>query len=107
MQRNFTKRKVKLDTNTPASLSSSPCGPEKIMSTYGEAFDLSGFDRLRPAPQGCRASERSVGSVLVVVPLVLTQRLPQMDLIPEQRAAQQVAAKVLAPVDTTQRRKID
>jgi len=36
-----------------------------------------------------------------------TQRLPQMSLIPEQRAVQQVAAKVLAPVDTTQRRKID
>jgi hypothetical protein len=30
---------------------------EKIMSVYGEAFDLIGFNRLRPAPQGCRASE--------------------------------------------------
>jgi hypothetical protein len=41
-----------------------------------------------------------VGAVLVVVPLVLTQRLPRMGLIPEWRAAQQIAAKVLAPADT-------
>lgn len=30
---------------------------EKIESVYGEAFDLSGFDRLRPDPKECRARE--------------------------------------------------
>ena len=34
---------------------------EKIMSFYGAAFDLSGFARLRPAPQGCRVGERFGG----------------------------------------------
>lgn len=80
---------------------------KKIMSVYGEAFDLIGFDRLRPDPQGCRTSERSVGAALVAVALVLMQRLPHVGLIPHQRAAQQVAAKFLLQVDTTQRRKID
>ena len=70
------------------------------MSVFDAAFDLSGFARLRPAPQGCRVGERSAGSVLAVVPLVLTQRLAQMGLIPDKPAVEEVAAKVLAPVDT-------
>jgi hypothetical protein len=72
------------------------------MPVYDEAVDLSGFARLRPARRGWRTSERSAGSVLAVVPLVLTQRMVQMSLIPDQRAVEQVAAKVLAPVDTDQ-----
>ncbi|HEX7306994.1 MAG TPA: hypothetical protein VF330_29100 [Lentzea sp.] len=75
---------------------------EKIMSVYDAAFDLIGFARLRPAPQECRVGERSAGSVLAVVPLLLTQRPAQMGLIPDKRAAEAVAAKILAPVDTDQ-----
>lgn len=75
---------------------------EKIMSVYDAALDLSGFARLRPAPQGCRVGERSAGSVLAAVPLVLTQHLAQMGLIPDKRAAEEVAAKVLPSVDTDQ-----
>lgn len=30
---------------------------EKVLWVYGEAFDLIGFDRLKPDPQGCSASE--------------------------------------------------
>jgi hypothetical protein len=55
----------------------------KIMSVYDAAFDLSGFARLRRAPQGCRVGERSAGCVLAVVALVLTQRLAQMGLSPD------------------------
>ncbi len=79
---------------------------EKIMSVYDAAFDLTGFARLRPAPQGCRVGDRSAGSVLAVVPLVLTQRLAQMGLIPDKRAVEEVAAKVLAPVDTDQPKRL-
>lgn len=42
------------------------------------------------------------GSVLAVAPLVFTQRLAQMGLIPDQRAVEQVTAKVLAPADADQ-----
>lgn len=35
------------------------------------------------------------GAVLVVVPLAVTQRLPERCLIPHQRAVEQLAAKVL------------
>ena len=30
---------------------------ETVLPTYAEAFDLIGFERLRPDPQGRRASE--------------------------------------------------
>ena len=69
---------------------------EKVLWVYGEVFDLAGFDRPKPNPQGCRAPERSVGSVLVVVRLVLAQRVPRTGLIPDQRAVQQATAKVLS-----------
>ena len=49
---------------------------ETVLSIYGEAFDLGGLKRLGPGSQGCCGGERSVGSVLVLVPLVLAQRVP-------------------------------
>ena len=30
---------------------------ETVLSVYGEAFNLVGFKRLGPRPQGCRTSE--------------------------------------------------
>src|SRR5687768_13231301 len=38
---------------------------EKIMSVYDEAFDLSGFARLRPAPQGV-ARQRAIGWLAIL-----------------------------------------
>jgi hypothetical protein len=68
--------------------------------------DPSRFARLKTAPQGWRTNERSACSVFAVVPLVLTQCLTQRGLIPDQRAIEQTAAKVLAPVGTDQRERL-
>jgi hypothetical protein len=70
---------------------------ETVLPVYREAFDLVGFKRLGSCPQRCCGGERSVGAVLVVVPLVRTQRVPQMGLIPDQSAVQQFDAKGLSP----------
>jgi hypothetical protein len=49
---------------------------ETVPSEYREAFDLVRSKGLVPGSQECCRSEGSVGAVLVVVPLVLTQRVP-------------------------------
>jgi hypothetical protein len=76
------------------------------MPVYDEVFDRSRFARRRPAPQECRVGERSASSILAAVPLVLAQRLAQMRRIPDKRAIEEVAAKVLAPVDTDQPKRL-
>lgn len=59
---------------------------ETVVPAYGEAFNLVGFTGLRLRSQGCRSSKRPVGSVQVVVPFVLAQRVPKVSLVPDQRA---------------------
>jgi hypothetical protein len=49
---------------------------ETVSPAYGEAFDPVSFKGLGSGSQGCCGGEGSVGSVLVVVPLVLAKCLP-------------------------------
>jgi hypothetical protein len=59
---------------------------ETVPSADREAFDPARFKGLRASSRGCCDSERSVGSVQVVMPLVLAQRVPEVGLVPDQRA---------------------
>jgi len=68
---------------------------ETVQPVYGEALDLVGFKGLWPDSQGCRGGKRSVSSVPVVMPLVLAQRVPEVGLVPDQRAVQQFGAQCL------------
>jgi hypothetical protein len=74
---------------------------ETVQPAYGEAFDLVGLKRLRPGSQRCGGSKRAMGSVLVVMPLALTKRVPEVGLVPDQRAVQEFGAKCLDPARST------
>jgi hypothetical protein len=56
---------------------------ETVSPAYGEAFDPVGFKGVGSGSQGCCGGE---GSVLVVVPLVHAQRVPEMGLVPDQHS---------------------
>ncbi|SMD24724.1 hypothetical protein SAMN05660733_07818 [Lentzea albidocapillata] len=71
---------------------------ETVPSEYREAFDPVSSKELESGSQGCCGSEGSVGAVLVVVLLVRLQRVPEMGLVPDQRAVQELAAERLDPV---------
>jgi hypothetical protein len=71
---------------------------EVVLPAYDEAFDPVGFKGLGASSQRCRGGQRSVGSMLVVVPLVLTKRATEMGLVPDQRAVQKFGPQRLRPV---------
>lgn len=71
--------------------------PGSVLPAYHEAFDPVGFKGLGPGSQGRRGGQLSVGSMLVVVPLVLTERMPEVSLVPDQRAVQQFDPQRLHP----------
>jgi hypothetical protein len=66
-----------------------------VVSAYREVFDAVGLNAFGVGSQRCCGGERSVGSVQVVVPLVLAQRAPEMGLVPDQHAVQQLGAQRL------------
>jgi hypothetical protein len=70
---------------------------ETVVSAYGEAFDPVDLERVGQLPEGCCRGEGAVGAVQVVVPLVLVKRVPEVGLVPDQRAVQQFGAKRLHP----------
>lgn len=71
---------------------------EMVLSAYGQAVDLVGLKGLGQGSRRCCGGERSVGSVQVVVPLVLAQRVPEVGLVPDQHAIQQFDAQTSAPI---------
>lgn len=68
-----------------------------VPSAYGEAFDLVRSEGLGLGSQRCRCSKRPMSAVQVGVLLVLAQRVPEVCLVPDQRAVQQLAAQRLDP----------
>jgi hypothetical protein len=70
---------------------------ETVPSEYLEAFDPVRSKGLESGSQGCCGGEGSMGAVLVVVLLVRLQRVPEVGLVPDQRAVEELAAQRLDP----------
>ena len=70
---------------------------ESVLPTYHEAVDPVGIEGLGLGSQGRRSGQRPVCSMLVVVPLVLPKRMPEVSLVPDQRAVQQNRPAVSSP----------
>ena len=66
---------------------------EVVLNAYDEAFDPVGFKGLGAGSQGRRGGQRSAGSMQVVV----TKRVPEMGLVPDQRCGPEVRLATSSP----------